>query len=141
MALVAVAREQLVYGAALGEHELEAQHGDEARYRVGEYREGAPDLRAFYVLLVEDERDGQAAEEVYRGRDHGPDDVPAEDLAEGAAHVADAQYLLPGGEAPAGEHRVHDFAAEVREGDEDHEHNGRMENIATPISGRMSAER
>ena len=37
---------------------------------------------------------------------------------------ADAEYLLPGREAPAGEHGVHHLAAEVREGHEYHEHYG-----------------
>ena len=114
----------IVDGSALGEHKLEADHGDEARDGVGEDGEGAPEFRAFDIALIQQQRHAQSDDEVQQGGYHSPQDVPDQDLEEGAADLAEAQNFAPRGERPVRQLRIDHIAAEIRKGDEDHEHDG-----------------
>ncbi len=117
----AVGDDKLIDGASVGEHELERQQGDKARDGVSQDGEGTPEGFSPDTLLVQQKRQPQPCKVVQGGGQHGPQQVPAQDLAEGRGEFGEDQQLFEVVQSyPVHQLRRYDLASVIGEGDEDH---------------------
>ena len=126
-----------VEDAVVGEKVAYQQQCNELRHGDGHHEQGAPELRAFGLFVIDEHGQQDAAEEVGKGCKERPDQRPGQHLdegvAEGRGHTAAAKQREEVGQADPGEQvvRGHVLLVIVRKRDrnqDEQRHDGKYHN-------------